>query len=166
MPAAKPAASATPHTHRRDHWASSAHVRTLPAAGCEPAFDVVDELVVLVAVVVDQPACRFPAYGLPAALVTGAVLAGHGVMITPPGLHCQPLGCTVVGMSTKYTSETGDSVAIDPTAVQHIKALETLTGRPTDDLLNEAVNDIRQKLVPSTRPAPIARPGRKAKDNK
>jgi len=67
-------------------------------------------------------------------------------------------------MSTKYTSETGDSVAIDPTAVQHIKALETLTGRSTDDLLNEAVNDIRQKLVPSTRPAPIARPGRKAKE--
>jgi len=66
-------------------------------------------------------------------------------------------------MDTQYRSESGDSIAIDPTAVSHVKALETLTGRSTDDLLNEAVTMLRQQLVPSTRPARL---GRKTKDAK
>lgn len=71
-----------------------------------------------------------------------------------------------VGMPNVYVTDNGDSIAIDPTDVTHVKALETLTGRSTDDLLREAVNDIRQKLVPSTRPAPAARAGRKQKGEK
>lgn len=70
-------------------------------------------------------------------------------------------------MATRYSPNDGtEGIDIDPTAVRHVQALEILTGRSTDDLLNEAVNDIRQKLVPSTRPAPAARAGRKQKGEK
>lgn len=69
-------------------------------------------------------------------------------------------------MATRYSTNDGtnDGIDIDPTAVRHVKALEILTGRSTDDLLNEAVNHLRQILVPSTRPAPAARTGRKPKE--
>lgn len=76
----------------------------------------------------------------------------------------QPLGVQLTNMDTQYRSESGDAIAIDPTAVNHVKALETLTGRSTDDLLNEAVAMLRQQLVPSTRPAPAARTPRKGKE--
>ncbi len=66
-------------------------------------------------------------------------------------------------MAPTYVTEGGDGLAINPTDVSQVKALETLTGRTTDDLLAEAVNDLRQKLVPSTRPAPVARAARPRK---
>lgn len=66
-------------------------------------------------------------------------------------------------MAPTYVTEGGDGLAINPTDVNHVKALETLTGRSTDDLLAEAVNDLRQKLVPSTRPAPAARAARQTR---
>ena len=69
-------------------------------------------------------------------------------------------------MATRYSTNDGtnEGIDIDPTAVRHVQALEILTGRSTDDLLNEAVNHLRQILVPSTRPAPAARAGRKPKE--
>lgn len=68
-------------------------------------------------------------------------------------------------MALHYSPTDGSAgIDIDPVSVRHVQALETLTGRPTDDLLAEAVNDIRQKLVPSTRPAPVARAGRPRKE--
>ena len=68
-------------------------------------------------------------------------------------------------MATRYSTNDGtEGIDIDPTAVRHVQALEILTGRSTDDLLNEAVNHLRQILVPSTRPAPAVRAGRKQKE--
>ena len=62
--------------------------------------------------------------------------------------------------ATPTNDGTNEGIDIDPTAVRHVQALEILTGRSTDDLLNEAVNHLRQILVPSTRqprpPGPAA----------
>lgn len=67
-------------------------------------------------------------------------------------------------MATRYSTNDGtEGIDIDPTAVRHVQALEILTGRSTDDLLNEAVNDFRQKLVPSTKPTAPPKAPRKSR---
>lgn len=68
-------------------------------------------------------------------------------------------------MALHYSPTDGSAgIDIDPVSVRHVQALETLTGRPTDDLLAEAVNDIRQKLVPSTKPTAPPKPPRRARN--
>ena len=64
-------------------------------------------------------------------------------------------------MAPTYVTEGGDGLAINPTDVSMIKALEIATARTTDDLLSEAVADLRIKLVPSTKPAPPPKQPRK-----
>ena len=55
---------------------------------------------------------------------------------------------------------------VDNEAVEHLKALATLTGRSVQELSAEAVRLLRESLVPSTRQPAAAKTGRKAKDAK
>lgn len=55
---------------------------------------------------------------------------------------------------------------IDADAVEHIKALATLTGRSVQELSIEAVRLLRESLVPSTKQPSAKAAGRKPKDPK
>ena len=65
---------------------------------------------------------------------------------------------------TTYTDNNGRSLDIDDTTVDDLIALSHITRESIAALAKQAIEQLRNTLVPSTRPAPIARPGRKAKD--
>lgn len=61
-----------------------------------------------------------------------------------------------------FTNPDGLSIELDPATVDDLKALSLLTRQPENALLADAVERLRQGLLPSTKP-PAARPGRKPK---
>lgn len=75
----------------------------------------------------------------------------------------------MVAMPTKYTNEDGATIEIDGQSVTDLKALAALSRTPEHELLTDAIERLRQAMVPSTKPvAPRAggRGGNKAPKDK
>ena len=68
-------------------------------------------------------------------------------------------------MPTEFTSPDGLTITLDDTAVRDLKALSTLTREPEHALIADAVERLRQAMIPSTKQA-VAKAARKSKDAK
>lgn len=65
-------------------------------------------------------------------------------------------------MPTEFTAQNGQTVTLDDDAVRDLKALSTLTREPEDRLIADAIERLRQAMVPSTKAA-APKAARKAK---
>jgi predicted transcriptional regulator len=63
---------------------------------------------------------------------------------------------------TAYTSPAGVTIELDDDTIADLQALSHITRKHTNDLARQAIEQLRNTLVPSTREAP-ARAARKAK---
>lgn len=65
-------------------------------------------------------------------------------------------------MATEFTSADGQTVSLEPDSVRDLKALSTLTRQPEQELVADAIERLRQAMVPSTKPVAPRAGGRGA----